>query len=116
MGLKNPKKCVGRFSIFDFASVSASAEGKGKWAKLGIAKTGLSNPKSGQESKKQKNCLSRFKKWKLSTEILFSVKPLFICPMSWRITTNVLQAGISFWLCPPLHLGSATPKIVLACC
>ena len=90
MGLKNPKKCVGEFSFFDFACVSVSAKGKGKWAKLAIAKTGLSNPKRGR-SKKQKNCLSKCKKRELSTEMPFSVKPLYICPMSWRITTNVLE-------------------------
>ena len=55
MGLKNPKKCGWEFSSFDFAGVLACRQGKGKCAKLVIAKTGLSNPKSAVGKKKLKN-------------------------------------------------------------
>jgi len=93
MVLKKPP-CVRKFSSFDFALAFACRQGKSKCAKLVIAKTGLSNPKCGEESKKQKNCLSKSKKRELSTEMPFSVKPLFLCPSTWRITTNVLRIDV----------------------
>lgn len=40
-----PICCAVGFSSFDFAIAMMSAEGKSKCAKLGIAETGLSNPK-----------------------------------------------------------------------
>ena len=92
MVLKKPP-CVRKFSSFDFALASACRQGKSKCAKLVIAKTGSSNPKCGEESKKQKNCFRELKKGELSTEIFASVKPLSLCPMSWRITTNGLLPG-----------------------
>ena len=87
-------KVCEQLSLFIFAFVLA----KINVLNLGIAKTGLLNSKCGVESKKHKNCLSKFKETDLSSFMSFFVKPLFLCPSLWRITTNGLRAGVSFLL------------------
>jgi len=86
--------CGGEFSFFDFASAVARRRGKDKWAKLAIAKTGLSNPKKSVGRKKLKTFLEL-------VSILFSrsfkdenfvfVTLLFFMSVNWRITYNGLQ-------------------------
>jgi hypothetical protein len=47
----------GQFSSFDFACVFACLRGKSKCAKLGIAKTGFSNPTKSVGKKKLKTAM-----------------------------------------------------------
>lgn len=87
--------CGGEFSLFDFASVVARLRGKGKWAKLVIAKTGLSNPKCAVERKKLKTVsvsVEVVKCREFNKENAVLVLPLFLCPSNGRITYNVLRA------------------------
>jgi hypothetical protein len=87
--------CVGEFSFFDFASAVACRQGKGKWAKLVIAKTGLSNPKRAVEKKLKTVSVSVevLKCRNVKRENAVLVLPLFNMSVSGRITYNVLALG-----------------------
>ena len=110
-----PTKCGGKFSLFAFCLSFR----KNKCAKLVLAETGLSNPRSAVGRKELKTVsvsVEVLKCRSLKEENFVLVLPSFLCPSTGRITYNVWQAGVSFLLSKVIHLCGNTQKITLACC